>query len=123
MHEMSIVEALLGTVRQTVAADDLPAVRAVRVRVGRLRQVMPEMLQFCFGAAVRETPLQSARLEVESVAGRARCGSCRQEFAVDEQWFECPQCGAPDAALLAGDELLLVGIQLAVADKLSPASV
>lgn len=122
MHEMSIVDALLRAVRQEVSEPDLDRVTVVSVRLGQLRQVVPEMLQFCFQAAVHETPLAGARLEVEQVPARAQCASCREEFAVEEQWFECPACRTTSAKLLQGDELLLVCIRLAVVDKLSAAA-
>jgi hydrogenase nickel incorporation protein HypA/HybF len=113
MHELSIVEALLDAVRQEVGETELDRVTTVNVRLGQLRQVVPETLLFCFQAATQDTPLAGATLKVEQVPARARCQSCRQEFAVDERWFECPGCGQLDAQLLAGNELELVGIELA----------
>ncbi len=119
MHEMSIVEALLDAVHQEVRAGALERVTTISIRLGRLRQVVPEMLLFAFEAATRETPLVDARLEVEQIPARAQCASCGEEFTVEEQWFECPGCGAPGAKLLQGNELLLTGIQLTTVDKLS----
>ena len=112
MHEMSIVEALVRAVHQQVDGPELTRVCTVQVRVGQLRQVVPEILRFCFDAAVRDTPLAGARLEVEQRPARARCPHCRQEFAVAEQWFECPHCGACDGELISGRELDLMSLEL-----------
>jgi len=73
---------------------------------------VPDILKFGFAAALRDTPLAGATLEVEPVPARARCRQCRAEFAVEDNWFQCPHCGAADGELLSGNELDLVGVQL-----------
>lgn len=112
MHELSLVEGLLQAVRRELRAYPGARVRAVRVRVGQLRQVEPAMIEFCYDAAVRETPLTGSHLEVQPIEATARCGDCGLQFEVEEQWFECPRCHSSDARLLAGDEILLTGIEL-----------
>ena len=114
MHEMSIVEALLEAV-QRACADAMRCearVLAVHVRVGQLRQVVPETLQFCYEAATRDTVLAGSQLEIEKVPATARCRECRAEFAVEENWFECPRCQSAGAELLTGRELDLISIEL-----------
>jgi len=112
MHEMSIVEALLTSVSQELDAHPGARVRTLRVRVGQLRQVEPEMLQFCYRAAAQDTRLAGSCLEIEQVEARARCDVCSLEFEVDENWFECPRCRATRAQLLAGRELDLMSVEL-----------
>src|SRR5512137_2722746 len=92
MHEMSIIESLLDAVREEQRAYPDSFVKTVCVRVGSLRQVVPEIMEFCYTAATRDTALADSRLEIEEIAARAQCGDCGAEFAVDERWFECPQC-------------------------------
>jgi len=112
MHEMSIIESLLDAVRAELVKYPGAQVTVVRVRVGALRLVVPEVLQLCYAAAIRGTPWEGSRLELETVAATARCRQCGNQFAVEEQWFECPSCGAFGAELLSGQELDLVNIEL-----------
>ena len=112
MHEMSIVESLLEAVNAERQAYPGMRVAAVRVRVGALRLVVPEVMESCYMAATLDTPLAGSRLELEQVAATARCPQCRHEFAVEEQWFECPNCGAAGGELLTGRELDLMTIEL-----------
>jgi hydrogenase nickel incorporation protein HypA/HybF len=114
---MSIVTALLDAVRKEVRAHADRAVLTVRVRVGALRLVVPDIMQNCYAAATRDTALAGSRLELEEVPARARCHQCHTEFPVEDNWFQCPACTAADGELLAGNELDLTGIELA--DKLS----
>lgn len=111
MHEMSIVESLLETVQSVMREYPGRRVGEVHVRVGTLRLVVPETLQFCFAAATRGGVLDGARLVVTPVQASARCGMCGIEFAVEENWFECPGCGAAGGTLRAGNELELAGIE------------
>jgi hydrogenase nickel incorporation protein HypA/HybF len=112
MHEMSIVEALLEAVEREVRAYGDARVVSIRVRIGALRLVVPETLRFCYEASVRDTPLAGAQLEIEKVPATARCRECRAEFAVEENWFECPRCQSVGAELLTGQELDLISVEL-----------
>jgi hydrogenase nickel incorporation protein HypA/HybF len=113
MHEMSIVEALIDLVNEQVRAHPGARVRTVGVRVGRLRQIEPEMLRFCYDAAVNGTPLEHSALAIEKCDASARCDVCRLVFPVEQNWFECPRCHSLKAALLSGDELQLTTVELA----------
>jgi hydrogenase nickel incorporation protein HypA/HybF len=112
MHEMSIVEALLETVRDELRSHPGACVQTVRVRIGALRLVEPAVLRFCYEAAVRDTSLAASRLEIQSVEASARCDVCSLEFPVEESWFECPRCRSLNARLLKGDELLLTSVEI-----------
>jgi len=112
MHEMSIVEALLETVRDELRSHPGAGVQTVRVRVGALRLIEPAVLQFCYEAAVRDSSLATSRMEIQSVEASARCDVCSLEFPVEENWFECPRCRSLNARLLKGDELLLTSVEI-----------
>jgi hydrogenase nickel incorporation protein HypA/HybF len=109
---MSIVEALLDAIHAQCKAH--PGMRpiAVQLRVGALRAVVPDWLQFCFETATRNTDLEGTRLDVQTVPATARCPHCRQVFAVPDHGVQCPRCGAPHATLLTGRELELTALEL-----------
>lgn len=112
MHEFSLVEALLEAVAAEMKSRPNARVRAVAIRVGELRQVEPSTMEFCYEAAVQDTPLAGSRLRIERVEAVARCAKCRAEFPVKENWFECPSCHATGGELLAGRELSLASIEI-----------
>ena len=112
MHELSIVEALLEQVRQEARAYPALHVHAIRLRIGALRQVVPETLKFCFTAAVQETELAGCTLELEPLPAMARCRKCNRTFPVDDNWFQCPECGESGSELLTGNELELTSLDL-----------
>jgi len=112
VHELSIVEALLDQVRQESRAYPALRVYSIRLRIGALRQVVPETLKFCFAAAVQGTALAGCSLELEQLPAVARCRKCNLTFPVEDNWFQCSQCNESGAELLTGNELELTSLDL-----------
>ena len=109
MHELSIASAIVATVERHAGGR---TVTSVRVRVGRLRQVVPDSLEFCFGIVARESVCQGARLEIEVVPAVLRCAGCAHEWEIDEPPFRCPECGGGDVAAVRGEELEVESIEV-----------
>jgi hydrogenase nickel incorporation protein HypA/HybF len=109
MHEMALAEGILGVVLD--AAHGQP-VRRVRVRVGALQRVLPESLRFCFELAAQETAAAGAAVDIDEVLARVRCRGCRAESPVEDAVFQCRACGAFDVEVVAGQELLVAGLEL-----------
>ncbi|MGW1780751.1 hydrogenase maturation nickel metallochaperone HypA/HybF [Streptomyces sp. NPDC002143] len=113
MHEMSVALAVIDQVEAAAAeAEDVTAVRSVRLQVGELAGVVPDSLAFCFELACAGTLLEGAELVTEAVPGRACCTSCAHAWAVGmPPRLTCPACGGTQTDLLAGRELQIVGVR------------
>jgi hydrogenase nickel incorporation protein HypA/HybF len=128
MHELAIAQAIVAAAERH--AQGRP-VSVVRVRVGRLRQVVPEYLGWFFEIAARETLCEGAALESEPVPSQLRCGACGAEWdpvpppAEDQAslivGFRCPGCGSPDHRVLSGDELVVESIDVREGAAAAPA--
>ena len=112
MHEMSIAQGILDIVYQHVAPGDRARVGDVIVRVGRLSGVIPESLEFCFGALVAETDVGRARLAIERVPIVCHCPDCDRRFDAEALIFLCPACGSGRPRLVSGADLQVVSIEL-----------
>ena len=107
MHELSIAGAVVDTALRH--AEDR-RVLLVTLRVGQLRQVVPDSLAFYFEMVARDTLVEGARLELVVVPVRMRCEACAHEWE-PELRFRCPECeGAGE--VLAGDELEVDSIEV-----------
>ena len=107
MHELSIAGAVVDTALRH--AEDR-RVLVVTLRVGEMRQVIPDSLAFYFEIVARETLVEGARLEQIVVPARMRCGECAGEWE-PELMFRCPSCGGA-GEVLAGDELEVDSIEV-----------
>ena len=115
MHELSIASAVLGTALRH--AEDRP-VTVVSMRVGRLRQVVPDSLHFYFEIVARDTVCEGARLELNEIEVRLRCAECGQEWEPEIPAFRCPRCESARVEVIAGEELEVEYIEV---DEQEPA--
>jgi len=108
MHEYSIATGLVETALRHAGGR---RVRVVSLRVGPLRQIVPDTLAFAFDLAARDTLCEGAQLQQERVPCRLRCTVCDREWVAAEPDFRCRSCGWP-ALVLTGDELEMVSIEV-----------
>jgi hydrogenase nickel incorporation protein HypA/HybF len=111
MHELSIAQSLVDSVRAHASSHGGAPVVRIGVRIGELSGVDPESLRFSFDILIRGTDLEQATLDIERVALRQRCEQCAQEFPVVDFTLSCPTCAAV-TRLVSGDELQLTHLEL-----------
>ena len=110
MHELSICESIADIVTRRAAGR---GVKVINVRVGQLRQVVPDTLVYCWELVSAQTPLAGSRISVESVPARIRCRSCEQVTDVGAvPVFACGGCGGFDAEVVSGEEFLITSLEL-----------
>jgi hydrogenase nickel incorporation protein HypA/HybF len=109
MHELSVATAVLNTALKH--AEDR-RVSVVNLRVGRLRQVVPDSLLFYFEIVARDTPCEGAELQLEEIEARLRCSECERRWEPEIPAFRCPQCGSADVEVTAGEELEVQFIEI-----------
>lgn len=109
MHELSIGGAVLDTVVRHAAGR---RVAVVHLRVGALRQVVPDSLAFWFGLLARDSCCEGAQLEQELVAALLRCSGCAAEWSPSQPDFRCPRCGGAGATVVRGEELEVESIDV-----------
>jgi hydrogenase nickel incorporation protein HypA/HybF len=87
-------------------------VSVVSLRVGQLRQVVPETLELYFELVARDTVCEGAKLELEPVEARLCCSSCRHGWTIEIPAFRCPACGGADVSAISGEELEVQSIEV-----------
>lgn len=110
MHELSLCQAIAGVVKPYAEGRHIDI---VRVRVGALRQVVPESLSFCWRLVRDYEHMPDAELELEFVAAEVQCRSCGQHSTITSQWsLLCPHCESADVEVLRGDEFLVTSLDV-----------
>src|SRR5438874_2708836 len=102
MHELSVASAVLNTAIKH-AGDR--RVEVVAMRVGRLRQVVPESLRFYWGIVARDTVCEGSRLELAEIEVRLHCSGCGRDWEPLIPAFHCPDCERDEVTVTAGEEL------------------
>ena len=88
MHELSLSSAIVDIVLQHAEGRQ---VKVIALRIGHLRQVVPDSLEFCFGFVAKGTVCEGARLEHTIVPAWIRCQACAQEW--DPVWESTLETG------------------------------
>ena len=109
MHELSLSAAIVDTAVRHARGRP---VRVVSLRVGRLRQVVPDSLAFYFDFTARGTVCEGARLEQVVLPARLACRACAREWEPAVADFRCPACGAGDVQVLSGEEFEVESIDV-----------
>jgi len=109
VHELSVSSAIVDTAVKHAAGR---RVTLVSVRLGHLRQIVPDSMAFYFDLVARGTVCEDARLEHEVVGARLRCKPCRHEWDVTEPAFRCPVCDGARVIVLSGEELEVESIEV-----------
>jgi hydrogenase nickel incorporation protein HypA/HybF len=113
MHEYGLAEEILAVALGVADTHGGRPVEHLWVRLGRLRQVMPEALSFAFTAVAQGTMAEGATLHWEEVALRVRCPGCKAIYEPEDQWFlTCPDCGAAGGEVIAGEEMIVTRVML-----------
>jgi hydrogenase nickel incorporation protein HypA/HybF len=118
MHELALSRAIVEAATRHAAGRP---VSAVHVRVGAMRQTVPDSLAFYLDLIARGSACDGARFELEPVAALLRCPACAREWdpappplAEHEAapagalpptpTFACPKCGT-GGEVLDGEQL------------------
>ncbi|MFK3614661.1 hydrogenase maturation nickel metallochaperone HypA [Corynebacterium amycolatum] len=108
MHEVALSMQLAKVV--TRAAEGR-TVRTVHLRIGALRQVVPETLSYAWDFVSRDTGLGHAELEIDWVPAVVECAHGHREQVGPLDGLLCPTCGEP-GRVISGEEFTIVDIDV-----------
>lgn len=110
MHELSLCNSVVGIVRKHAADRE---VRMVHLRIGELRQIVPDTLVYCWSLVTEGSELAATELRIERVPAKIRCDSCGREQVLSEPLLLCSTSTEHTVELIEGDEFLLTSLELA----------
>ena len=109
LHELSLCEAIAESV--TRHARGRPVTR-VSVRVGHLRQVVPDSLVWSWEVLTSGTDLEGSTLDIEHVPVTIECNRCGATTVLDVPIMLCASCDDADVRVRSGEELMVVSLEL-----------
>jgi hydrogenase nickel incorporation protein HypA/HybF len=113
VHELSVVAGLFDLLEDLAREHKALKITLVKLRVGKLSGVVPELLESAFDVYRKGTIAEEARLEIEVVPVRVRCRACEGEAFMEDD-FTCRGCGGRDIEILEGRELVVDKVELEI---------
>ncbi|MGE3315188.1 MAG: hydrogenase maturation nickel metallochaperone HypA [Planctomycetaceae bacterium] len=120
MHEYSLVRSLLNQVAEVMASHRACAVERVRVEIGPLSGVEPELVSLAFEQLVGETPCRGAVLTIERVPLSCCCRDCDAQFDLVGFDFRCPHCESRSVQVIRVDEFRLLDVTVCAEPEVAP---
>lgn len=117
MHELSIAYEINNIIDQYITAEEKKYIKSVRIRIGKLQNILPDSLIFCFEAINSSGNSTGPKLEIENVPVTIECNECRSVNEVEDYTFNCINCGSRDIKVITGNELSVKEIELFEEEK------
>ncbi|MCL2830234.1 MAG: hydrogenase maturation nickel metallochaperone HypA [Betaproteobacteria bacterium] len=114
MHELSLVANILDIVEAAERRERFPAVRCLKLAVGKLSGIEIPALTFALEVMMPGTVLAGARIEIDEPPGEILCLECGRAAHIAARGDPCPHCGGFRLRITGGAELRVV--ELIVAD-------
>ncbi len=110
MHELSLCGSIYDIVDRAAAGRP---VSVIHLQVGRLRQVIPDTLTYCWTLVSDDTALGGSELVVESMPVTLHCRLCEADTTVArELLLLCGSCESTEVVVTGGEEFLLASLEL-----------
>ena len=111
MHEVSIVQSLIGIVCNKAEENNLKKINKISLKIGEFSGVLEDSIRFAYGAVSKGTIVEGAELVIEKVEAFAKCDSCHISFKINHFNKLCPECKKFSNNILSGYELYINTIE------------
>jgi hydrogenase nickel incorporation protein HypA/HybF len=115
VHELAVAQALIEQVDSVIRQHGASSASLIRVRIGPLAGVVPELLASAFPLAAAGSRMEHAALDLIPAPITVRCQTCGTETQAAMNRLVCGACGDWHTQVISGDELLLESVELETA--------
>ena len=115
MHELAVAQALVEQVEGVIRQHRATRANLVRVRIGPLSGVVPELLGSALSLAAAGSRMEHAVLDLVAAPITVRCQTCGADTDAAMNRLVCGACGDWHTQITSGDELLLESVELETA--------
>ncbi len=113
MHEMSLVQGLLGQLHELAKEHNKEKVISVCMEIGPLSGVVIDSFQFGFDILAKDAVLtRDAELLIESPLAAYRCFGCGKLIEAEQRPENCPNCSETLFSPEGGDDLVLLRVEM-----------
>ena len=112
MHELALTESIINIAVDEAKKYNAGKVLEIKIKVGEMSGVIPELIQEYFNIASRGTIADSAKLTVEYVPVMVECLDCKNVSKIDKLHFKCPVCSSTNIKLKTGREFYVDSMEV-----------
>ena len=111
MHELSIAQEIIEQTISIAKDNNMKSINLVHLKIGKLMQVVPDILEFNFNSLKENTICEMANLTYEIVTITINCHNCYKVSEIQEMNFICPHCQSFEIETKSGSDIIIEKIQ------------
>lgn len=115
MHELPVINSILGIVLKHAAANKVQRIVSIHLQVGALSDLEDAWMQQYFDYVSKDSLAEGAKLVVERIPAVLRCASCGHSFEIDMKDSAkklCPECQGESHTLVSGREYFIKNMEV-----------
>lgn len=112
MHELSITESILNIAKSEAQKYNANKVINIKIKVGELSGVVPELMQEYFNIVSKDTVVDGAELIIEKVPIVIKCLDCNYESLINKMKMRCPKCEGSNFKMISGKEFYVDSMEV-----------
>ncbi len=118
MHELGLASEILRVCEESLAQHGAGRIERVRLAVGELSAVEPDLLRFAWEAVTAAGPHAGAVMDIDWRPAKQFCPACDEpKSRAQGDWLRlCPDCGGI-LRVEGGDELDVVDLRVTLEDE------
>jgi len=110
MHELAVIEGIIETMTEVASANHLSRISRLDLVIGKLHQLIPDMLEFSFETCTEGTLAEKCKLVIDWRPVIVTCRDCNNRSEIIDSIFICPLCGSFRLNTESGKELFIKSI-------------
>ncbi|MEE4361157.1 MAG: hydrogenase maturation nickel metallochaperone HypA [Pseudomonadales bacterium] len=112
MHELGLCMDIVQCIEEAARREGFERVHRVHLEIGAFAAVEVSALRFCYDAVTRDTVAAGSSLDIDRVAGEARCERCGRTVALSRLGDPCPRCDSHALRITAGQDMRVVELEV-----------
>jgi len=111
MHELKLMSDLVEILEKEVKSPEVGDVKIIHLEVGKLRYIVPDIMESCFEHVPKSQKLKGARIEIKVLPLKVKCLDCSEERVVEDGEYFCKKCSSGNTEVISGNEFMVKGIE------------
>lgn len=112
MHELSVTQGIMRIVEAEAKKNNVKKVLSIKLMVGQLSGVMPQLIQDYFELVAMDTVVEGAKLIIERVPATIKCLDCEEVSPIDRMKLRCPKCNGIEVKIVTGKEFYIDSMEV-----------
>ncbi|MEW6515850.1 MAG: hydrogenase maturation nickel metallochaperone HypA [candidate division FCPU426 bacterium] len=120
MHEFSICTSLINIINSEIKNIFLKSnynekntsIKKINIKIGSLRQVIPEYLKFAYRTLTIDSYLFGSELNIDIIPLKISCNNCGYTGEIPFNKYVCVKCNSISIDITNGKELFIESIEI-----------